>query len=279
MQENNINLTSADERSLQFVARHYRQGAFDAGQAWSKLDIPCTSSYYRRRVIAIAAAVIVIVGSAFVIRHLINSSSSLAEPHPVTLACNDANTTYLLPDDSRVTLTRGAKLTYDMSTFAEKRDITLDGRAFFDVTHNESSPFTVNTDVATVTVLGTRFAVDDESQSTIVQVQEGKVEVTCPSGTATLERGTMAIATDSALKVQAIDDVNAFAWVDGNVEFDNMPLSKIAGTIERVYRVTVTGLPKNDPSLTLYFKGDAQQLVNEINSLLGTQLKIADNAQ
>jgi hypothetical protein len=69
MQENNINLTSTDERSLQFVARHYRQGAFDAGQAWSKLDIPCTSSYYRRRLIAIAAAVIVIVGSAFVIRH------------------------------------------------------------------------------------------------------------------------------------------------------------------------------------------------------------------
>lgn len=58
-----------------------------------------------------------------------------------------------------------------------------------------------------------------------------------------------------------------------------MPLSKIAGTIERVYGVTVTGLPKNDPSLTLYFMGDAQQLVNEINSLLGTQLKIADNAQ
>ena len=58
-----------------------------------------------------------------------------------------------------------------------------------------------------------------------------------------------------------------------------MPLSKIVGTIERVYGVNVIGLPKNDPSLTLYFKGDAQQLVNEINSLLGTQLKIADNAQ
>ena len=49
MQENNINLTSADERSLQFVARHYRQGAFDA-------DRPGASSTFRVRAATIVVA-------------------------------------------------------------------------------------------------------------------------------------------------------------------------------------------------------------------------------
>ena len=64
--------------------------------------------------------------------------------------------------------------------FSEKnRFVQIKGEGHFEVSHDESSPFTVKTSLSTVTVLGTIFNIKDygDHKNALVTLIEGKVEV------------------------------------------------------------------------------------------------------
>jgi ferric-dicitrate binding protein FerR (iron transport regulator) len=62
-----------------------------------------------------------------------------------------------LPDGTLVLLGPGTKLIYPASFTEEKREVSLDGQAFFDVSKNASKPFIVKTHSMDVEALGTAF--------------------------------------------------------------------------------------------------------------------------
>lgn len=61
------------------------------------------------------------------------------------------------------------------------------------------------------------------------------------------------------------------------IEFTDAPLSRVAGEIEKVYGVTVNGVPADTTlRLTLSYEGTAADLTATINELLDTDLTIAE---
>ncbi len=59
------------------------------------------------------------------------------------------------------------------------------------------------------------------------------------------------------------------------IEFNNAPLNEVVKRIETAYGVTVTNLPEEQHNLTLSYEGTADELIDIINSLLGTKMEIA----
>jgi transmembrane sensor len=87
-----------------------------------------------------------------------------------------------LPDSSTFRLTQGSKLYYatDLGAAARgRREVYLDGEAFFDIRKNPARPFYVYTGQVITKVLGTSFLVRSLSsdQTTNVIVKTGKVSV------------------------------------------------------------------------------------------------------
>lgn len=84
-----------------------------------------------------------------------------------------------LPDGSIVWLNAGSKLTYNKDFGKVKREVTLMGEGFFDVTKNKEKPFIINTSSITIKVLGTVFNVKayQEDKQTETSLLHGSIEV------------------------------------------------------------------------------------------------------
>ncbi len=84
---------------------------------------------------------------------------------------------YLLPDSSEVFLTLGSKLKFPKSFLPGKRNVELEGEAFFNVKSNSNDPFIVDTGDAKIRVTGTSFLVSayKRKEEVAVHVKAGKV--------------------------------------------------------------------------------------------------------
>ncbi|QHS63454.1 FecR family protein [Chitinophaga agri] len=85
-----------------------------------------------------------------------------------------------LADGSTVLLAPGSYIRYYEPFLASHgRTVHLWGKALFDITKDNSRPFTVNADMLATTVLGTSFTVESVAESTFIKVKlhEGKVQV------------------------------------------------------------------------------------------------------
>lgn len=85
----------------------------------------------------------------------------------------------LLEDSSKVTLSAGATLSYPERFAATKRELSLIGKAFFDVKHETARSFVVSSGDVKTTVLGTSFWINSSAvtRKTTVKVKTGKVGV------------------------------------------------------------------------------------------------------
>lgn len=85
-----------------------------------------------------------------------------------------------LPDGSTVIVSPGSKLNYPSSFDGlSKREVYLNGQAYFDIKHNRQKPFIIYTDKLKTTVLGTAFEINAwaEDSNIRVTVSRGKVKV------------------------------------------------------------------------------------------------------
>ncbi len=84
-----------------------------------------------------------------------------------------------LEDGSRVTLYPKSSIRYPKPFNSLRREIYLNGKAFFDIAKNPKKPFWVYTYHISTQVLGTSFLVNsfEDSKEAIVEVKTGKVSV------------------------------------------------------------------------------------------------------
>ncbi|AEW01452.1 hypothetical protein A4D02_05530 [Niastella koreensis] len=85
--------------------------------------------------------------------------------------------TLTLPDHSVVLLTPGSSISYLEHFEAHARNIQLQGRALFEVTHDSTKPFTVTANGFATTALGTRFIVDGTRHVVSIRLLKGKIVV------------------------------------------------------------------------------------------------------
>jgi transmembrane sensor len=143
---------------------------------------------------------------------------------------------HVLPDGSKVFLNADTKIAYHKGNFSKKRNVLLNGEAFFNV--EKGNAFTISTDNATIKVLGTSFNVYARENGFRLSCFTGKVMVTCgkqsitvlPQEMASIEKGKLVLYRDKDVYLTTL-------WRNGEFQFENTPLSVIFDEIERQYNV------------------------------------------
>ena len=112
------------------------------------------------------------------------------------------------------------------------------GEGFFEVVHRENLIFTVPTDKADLSVLGTEFdvrAYTDEKEVVTTLVQ-GAVGVSSGRTYDRLKPGEQArIAGKGDVRVAEVDIYPFIAWKNGRMVFENERLEKIMAELQRWY--------------------------------------------
>lgn len=91
----------------------------------------------------------------------------------------DKPMTVLLQDGSSVVLQPGGRLSYSEGANRKRREVTLTGKAFFEIVKNKQKPFLVYSYGLATKVLGTSFTIDasSENKDIKVEVRTGTVSV------------------------------------------------------------------------------------------------------
>ncbi|MFL5743531.1 MAG: FecR family protein [Niastella sp.] len=92
---------------------------------------------------------------------------------------SDGEQHIVLSDGSEVVLEKNSRLTYAANFSSGKREVYLEGNAFFNITRNPQRPFIVYTQTIVTKVLGTSFYVKamSSAETASVVVKTGKVSV------------------------------------------------------------------------------------------------------
>jgi transmembrane sensor len=214
---------------------------------------------WQRTAFAIAATLAVLVGSAAWASRPIVVDAPLGTQQVVAL-----------PDGSVVELNAGSTLRYRaglrgrFAVQASRRDVVLDGEAFFDVVPG-AKPFEVRTREARVTVLGTRFLVrarSEELEGTQVAVESGRVRVT-PQG-APRDSAVVLLAGQGTVvgrggttpaPVASVGVERLTLWRRGGFALIDQPLDAIVRELERRYALDIrlNGVPVGMERLSVYY--------------------------
>ena len=159
------------------------------------------------------AAVAAVVVAVFVFRGV---AADKTVPIPMEHTANLTAETihFVLDDGTRVYLHPGAELSYNVSTIEDRREVSLKGDAYFDVSRNELKPFVVRTDNIGIKVLGTAFSVSSSPEMSQVVLERGSVRLLSPEGSSMVTLSPNQKATFKALTGDVrVEPVYATAFV------------------------------------------------------------------
>ena len=269
------------EAALRFVAKRYRPGALDPDRAWLRFaEAQGISSL--KRVWMRSAYVWTVAASIALLVSLIGFYQwQQKQPDWVTFTAEAQQVKRLtLPDQTEISLAGGSRLTYDARHYGqEMRLVRLEGKAFFEVWHDEARPFQVETAESRVTVLGTRFQVVAGKEQTTVDVVSGKVGFALREKTdsVALTAGLQAYYTsgNQRIKVTAQPNPNELAWLTHRLRFEETPLLQVVADLEQAYQTTLSYSGDADKRLTATLEElpleEALQVVNETLDVRITQ--------
>jgi ferric-dicitrate binding protein FerR (iron transport regulator) len=188
----------------------------------------------------------------------------------------------VLPDNTIVYLNAGSQLKYTVEGLKGKREVFLEGEAWFDVTKNQKKPFVVHTSYYNVNVLGTQFNVkayktDNEIVTTLEKgsVQIGSSENFKMAENKTLRPGEQLVynALKKAIEVKNVETRMFTAWKDNKLIFINMNLKELFVVLERKFGVDIK--VTNNVILNYHYDGTIKdETILEVLDLLKETLPI-----
>ncbi len=147
-----------------------------------------------------------------------------------------------LPDGTNGMLNSGSRLSYSLP-FSDKRQIKLEGEAWFDVTHDEKHPFEISTGNSTVNVLGTNFNLSAYPAENYVEVVllNGKVEFkNNKNEEKVIMRPLERLVFHNGNISKSITDPSKYnAWTEGKLVFRGDLMAEVGRRLERWYNVNV----------------------------------------
>ena len=145
-----------------------------------------------------------------------------------------------LPNASLKTLNSDSQVQFNKKFNISNRTIDLEGEAYFDIKKGDS-PFIINTDYATVTVLGTSFNLKSREDGFELGVNSGVVSVSNGIKNITLLKGQLI-----NLKSDLDDDLtpqksysNYPDWINNKFYCEKTPLIELYSEIERRFNIKV----------------------------------------
>lgn len=164
-----------------------------------------------------------------------------------------------LEDGTKVWLNKSSSINFPISFQKNIREVRVTGEVYFEVSHDPSKPFIVQTDKLNIRVLGTKFNVTESTASLI----EGSVELELKSTKQKLKLtpGTEGIidTKNQSLVVKAIDPESAIAWMTNRMIMKDATLEEIMNRIGRKYGVTIQFMEESlkESRYTLYTNDDS----------------------
>lgn len=184
---------------------------------------PKVIPFYQSKWMRIAAIFVVLLGLSFFFRTTITSTE---------VAYNGQKTNFSLPDNSQIVLNSGSQIQYKKWNWDNNRKLELDGEAYFRVAHGKK--FQVNTNLGTVTVLGTQFNVKARKNRFDVTCYEGRVKVNYDNKEVIITKGT-SVTFDN----EYFDRKNITAqkpeWTANEIVFKKEKLQSIIDELQRQY--------------------------------------------
>jgi transmembrane sensor len=241
------------------------------------IPIERASPKWKKSWLRIAAALLFIVtGAAF----WFNAHKKHSAPASWTTIYNQSNNSELavLPDNSKVWLSPGSKLSYTLFTDQRERSIKLDGEAFFSVTHNAAQPFVVYTGKLATRVLGTTFNIE-------AYPQEAAVRVSLVSGLVTVSPADSIdhVATQlrpgdvmdyeknsRTFKRQQIRISDPEEWMKGSLVFNDLLLTDALQRVAARYHLVIHYAKGTQSALankrvtTIFRKESSSEILNNI---------------
>ncbi|CAM1340083.1 FecR family protein [Tenacibaculum aestuarii] len=154
---------------------------------------------------------------------------------------NDISTSYgeystiTLPDNSTVHLSPNSTVSYKKYKWDGNRELSLKGKAFFEVEKGKS--FTVNTTEGNVTVLGTKFTVNTSENYFEVLCYEGKVKVTSKSNDEAILTLGKAYRNYNEKAEKWTFNSDSPSWLKGESSFTNVPLYQVIKALENQFNL------------------------------------------
>lgn len=213
---------------------------------------------------------------------------------------NDSNYPLLvkLEDGSVITLAPKATITFPTHFSQERREVSLEGEAFFDISKNPNRPFYVYCNKLVTHVLGTSFTIKPIAGENEVEisVRTGRVEVfeneatyseknnKKSNGVVLLPNQKVIYNSGSGLFEPSIVDIPvpliAIATtteIPVSFIFEEVPLSRVLETLSKVYGIEI--IAENESIYNCPFSGDITEQdlfakLDIINKVLTTSYEI-----
>jgi transmembrane sensor len=195
--------------------------------------------------------------------------------------------TITLEDGSSVQIYPGSKLSYPGAFAADKREVYLEGDAFFTVSKNPARPFYVYSNQIVTQVLGTSFEVSGKNGRIEVNVKTGKVAVYENNSVVNLdasqqksngviitpnqkvtyyqeERHFVTAIVDQPLPVVKEQDQQI---PDSHFNYNETPLTKVLKDIESTYELEI--ILENEKIRNCLFTGNlaGENLFNKLEGI------------
>lgn len=267
-----------NERRVKFVLEHFMEGTKSVeealGDVYTKAGIGRKSfaaQYFMRYAVpafAVAASLLLVL--------IISDKRQNAwtDYHAET-----EKTVVSLSDGSVITLAPGASIR--VQERKDPRHVELDGKAYFEIFHDESRPFTVSAGQSIVNVLGTKFVVSNSAAGTTVDVTEGKVRFSAmqyDEGVILTEGMSAALLDDSGIATLQNDEcINPAAWATGMFVYEQTPLDSALKELASFYGVSFSVEPESASSLTFTGKFSSESLEDitySIETALGVKISV-----
>ncbi len=198
-----------------------------------------------------AAAVIIILSFVSLIVYQLLYKQSMAEIERLTT--NETKTFKMLDDGTKVWLNKNSTLSYNKLFGKQKREITIEGEAYFDVVKNSKIQLFVHAGAIDIEVKGTAFNVKTQKESQNIEValirgliqvserqDENKTFLLHPNEK--IVYTTTQKAENNKLQIKSIDPselLNETKWIADTLVFRKDKLKDLAIKLEKKYDVKI----------------------------------------
>lgn len=172
-----------------------------------------------------------------------------------------------LSDGTKVWLNSDSELRFPVTFVGDRRNVEIEGEAYFEVAKDEGKPFHVLANGADIKVLGTSFNVMTYRGRTITTLVEGEVCLTYKDESVLMvpDRQAEVITETGKILMREVDARNFTLWKDGVFYFENAALETIAERLSQWYDVNIIF---NDEALKQLRYSVEMKRYNNIQDLL-----------
>jgi ferric-dicitrate binding protein FerR (iron transport regulator) len=210
-----------------------------------ELNIKEKQKAFRLKFSRYAAAIVLLICVSGTIGYFISYFSfNLTPQYTEIFVPKGERSIVTLPDGSTVQLNSESHLKFISDFRSQKRKVTLQGEAFFNVSHDKSRPFVVEMQDMNIEVLGTSFDVSCYPNDSLITtfLQFGKVKINSGKSDDIFLSPNEAYfynkATQESKKIK-VQDQRYIDWTKGKLTINSETIGDFAKKLERRFNVKI----------------------------------------